>query len=191
MNMVARLYEKEGKASFCFHGYQNELRINEAVIEAIKTDTDVFIAVINDNVAKDLKQFHIKLHILMILGADEREKSLIEEVRSILKEKNIIIINTDDKRIFPFSIGAGSTLITCGLNIKASVTASSVSEDYDLERIQCCIQRTIKTVSGARLEPQEFAVSVSGEVKSVSGVLAAVAAAAAGDTEISQLDCIL
>lgn len=191
IHMIAKLYEKKGKTVICFYSKENETNLYETIIESKQKKADVFLSVIDSNVIENIKRYPIKFHILLYLSLEDKQKHLLEKCKILLSEKNIIIINADDKRLFPFSIGAGTTLITCGLNNKASVTASSVIEEYDLERVQCCIQRTIKTVSGTRLEPQEFGISVSNHLKSVSGVLAAVTAAMAGDMEVSSLDCVL
>lgn len=191
IHMIAKLYEKKGKTVICFYPKKNEINLYETIVESKQRKADVFLLVIDSTIIENIKQYSIKFHILLYLSLGDRQKNLIEKFKILLSEKNIVIINADDKRLFPFSIGAGTTLISCGFSNKASVTASSVMEEYDLGRVQCCIQRTIKTVSGTRLEPQEFGISISNHLKSVSAVLAAVTAAIAGDMEVSSLDCIL
>lgn len=60
-----------------------------------------------------------------------------------------VIINTDN----PVSaLPTCEGIITYGFNSKASVTASSISDDA----LQVCIQRSFKTLSDRIYEPQEF-----------------------------------
>lgn len=107
----------------------------------------------------------------------------------LLKEKNIIIVNTDGTYIFPFYIASGSVLITCGISQKASVTVSSIqmNDSHSKEQLQCCLQRPIPTLSGAYLEPQEFAVHLP-QVMPISLVLSVVAAAIVMDLDVTLLN---
>ena len=77
-------------------------------------------------------------------------------------EADFIIINADETNSAAH-LGK-ATLITYGLNQKASVTVSSITED-DVNKIQFCIQRGIKTNDGANICEQEFCVLQKGKLK--------------------------
>lgn len=130
-----------------------------------------------------------KFDVLIYLSGYNVKNNNPRRLFTFLKEKNILIVNSDDESVFPFSINSGTTLITCGLNSKSSVTASSIECLSEVETIQFCIQRTIKTFSGVSLEPQEFQVNADRK-KSVNTVLATVTAAMVFDTEISDLNLL-
>jgi len=74
-------------------------------------------------------------------------------------------------------------LITYGFNMKASVTASSVSD----ESLQVCIQRGFESIKGSRFGPQEFKTDCPSFVSPLN-LLGAVAACAVCDV-LNLPDC--
>lgn len=66
------------------------------------------------------------------------------------------LINAD--REIPPPKEKNSLLVTYGLNSLATVTASSIQPEQTSIHFQCCLQRSIVTISGELLEPQEFPV---------------------------------
>lgn len=99
---------------------------------------------------------------------------------SLLKQKNIVIVNNDAPLPQKIATCGETTLITCGFNHTSSVTVSSVGEFAD--KIQCCLQRTLLTLKGEAIEPQEF--SVCGNSNDITEVLAAVTAAIISGAEV-------
>ena len=77
-------------------------------------------------------------------------------IRVPVKRKGFVILSSDDKKIFPFFLSKGLSLITCGFSSKASITISGV--DKDEGKIQCCVQRDIVSLTGEIFEPQEFSI---------------------------------
>ncbi len=67
----------------------------------------------------------------------------------------ITILNADDK--IP-DYNRKSLVITYGLNSLATLTASSIKTEENKTTFFCCIQRSIATLKGKILEPQEFPV---------------------------------
>ena len=67
---------------------------------------------------------------------------------------NYLVVNADDKQIFPYLSSKQAKLITYGFNNKACITASSVTDNG----LQVCIQRAFMTIDGDMLDPQEFAI---------------------------------
>lgn len=116
----------------------------------------------------------------------------LEMKNNYLKRNGVIVVNSDEKNIFKTIKNSGNLVITYGLNNKACVTASSIT-DTD---VVCCIQRSLPTISGGILEQQEFAVRQDDNENSVTydngddgrsgvySVLAAVTAALVNDCEI-------
>lgn len=136
-----------------------------------------------------LKNELIKYDILIIVSSDFEG---INKIRNI-KEKGYLIINADDCGNFPYLLADNINIITCGVKSTSSVTFSGITENRNgRECIQCCIQREIKTLSGRKIEPQEFSVNIIGLKYPISEVLAITAAAIAADIEETiTSDCLI
>lgn len=136
-----------------------------------------------------LKNELIKYDILIIVSSDFEG---INKIRNI-KEKGYLIINADDCGNFPYLLTDNINIITCGVKSTSSVTFSGITENRNgRECIQCCIQREIKTLSGRKIEPQEFSVNIIGLKYPISEVLAITAAAIAADIEETiTSDCLI
>ena len=150
-------------------------------------DTDIFLL----SLADSMSLFHLKgirFDVIVFLNCKENTGQEGKHLHRILKEKNVVILNSDCRNIFPFYVSAGTVLITCGVNSKASVTTSSILSENGSKVIQCCIQRTMRTLSGKELEPQEFPVETAIGCEDVTGILAGVAAAIEADIQVSDLN---
>ena len=107
-----------------------------------------------------------------VLVATEASPVLTNIVPS-LKREDFLVVNADDKTIFPLLSQSEATLITYGFNARACITASSISEDG----LQVCIQRAFQGMDGTERVPQEFSAKLNYEENS-NNVLAAAAALA-------------
>lgn len=87
-----------------------------------------------------------------------------------LSKSGYLVVNADDKTIFPYIVPANAKVVTYGFNNKACITASSISDDS----LQICIQRGFTALDGAIKDPQEFS-AISG-VASPEATLGAAAA---------------
>jgi hypothetical protein len=67
------------------------------------------------------------------------------------------VINTDDLSVIKSLSKAETEIVTYGFNRKASVTASSVSEDS----VVFCVQRSFRTLSQKTVMQQEFSLNIS------------------------------
>lgn len=190
-DLLIRIYQKRGLSVFAGETWENSFSIDEFLKHAAEKNAEIIILSIHSGAIEAGLMKGISFHILIYMDGGSRVGAAKQAVPVLSEGKNILIINSDCKNMFPFSIGTKTTLITCGLNGRASVTASSVNWDDGLDSVQCCIQRAISTIGGERLEPQEFAVSVPKSKHDVTGVLAAVSAAIADDVEISELNLLL
>ena len=73
----------------------------------------------------------------------------------------IFIMNMDDPETCKILQKYRATVITYGMNPRASVTVSSIDQDIkDITSIQCCIQRKLMTIEGKVIEPQEFSIKI-------------------------------
>ena len=63
-----------------------------------------------------------------------------------------LIVNTDDNDDITLAADSNRIVITCGLKLNSTITASSISDDG----FTYCLQRTIHTLSGKSVTPQEF-----------------------------------
>lgn len=88
-----------------------------------------------------------------------------------LGKGDYLVVNSDDKSIFPLLSQSEATLITYGFNTRACITASSVTDDG----LQVCIQRAFYGINGEERLPQEFSAKIDAP-ESSTNVLAAAAA---------------
>lgn len=102
-----------------------------------------------------------------------------------LNEQDYIIINADEIEILKKIHGKKVNIITYGLNPKASVTLSSIETIELSPTVQCCIQRSLITLAGIEIEPQEFPIMLPVRgMKNVQNALSAVIAAMINDIKI-------
>lgn len=161
----------------------NRIGASGYIDKAKAAGCDSFVAIVDAASLRLLKRRGILMDILLLLEAGEDIN-----YSDFMSFKSVIIANCDDKNIFPFSLNIKTSLVTCGLNPRSGVTVSSVSEDYYNEKILCCIQKSIQTLSGNIIVPQEFPVKLEGGNNDISKALAAIAAAIIDDVEFSELD---
>jgi len=69
----------------------------------------------------------------------------------------VFLVNTDDINQIGYSGKEQAYIITYGLGNKATITVSSIEEDY----IVLCLQRSIVTLDMTLIEPQEFSVRLT------------------------------
>jgi len=108
-----------------------------------------------------------KVNVLVAAEASPVLKNILPNLSS----DDYLVVNADDKNIFPLLSQSEAKLITYGFNARACITASSVSDDG----LQVCIQRAFLALDGEEREPQEFSAKVNYEEDS-DAVLAAAAA---------------
>jgi|GEM_PF-6842929 hypothetical protein len=146
-----------------------------AFIEAVKQKAKVVVLSISGNDWEKISTLRFDIFVFLV------KKEHCEVVlSSLLKRRNILIVNNDVPLPEKISTNGETTLITCGFNHTSSVTVSSVGEFAD--KIQYCLQRTLLTLNGEAIEPQEF--SVCGNSSDITEVLAAVTAAIISGAEV-------
>lgn len=97
----------------------------------------------------------------------------------------IIIINSDTIEKLPqMNLNNISYLITTGFSNKATLTISSVSCGT-FQSLQCCLQRTMASISGNTIYEQEFLVETNSD--NIPVILCSVAAALLTDVNLSSI----
>lgn len=87
----------------------------------------------------------------------------------IVFDKNTII-NAEDKDEVSHSSSMSSAVLTCGLSMTSTITASSIDDSGFLY----CIQRGFLERSGALVLPQEFKINWSRKAENIYPYLEAV-----------------
>lgn len=87
-------------------------------------------------------------------------KLVNEFLLKVLEGKTIIINNDEPFVMRAVELGREITPITCGLNKKAAVTASSI-DIGEITRFNYCVQRSFRTKSGKLIEPFEMPLSIN------------------------------
>lgn len=187
IHFISRFYQLHNKLWVLAQGNLTSETFYKMLEEARSNEAEAFLVVLNERTFRYCREYGVRFGILLYLSGEKKAWLSPNTLDSCLEKHNMVIVNSDDKRIFPPIISPDSTLITCGMNQKASVTISSVTEEMGASRIVCCLQHALQSISGNTLEPQEFLVAMSGEEQSVSGALAAVATLMATDMEIGAL----
>ncbi|MCL2216622.1 MAG: hypothetical protein FWB91_06320 [Defluviitaleaceae bacterium] len=106
-----------------------------------------------------------KVNVLVAAEASPVLTAIIPE----LGRDDYLVVNADDKTIFPLLSQSEAKLITYGFNARACITASSVTDDG----LQVCIQRTFCGIDGAERMPQEFPARGQENSTAVLGAAAA------------------
>lgn len=72
----------------------------------------------------------------------------------MIKIGNTLILNSDQNADLSNLDFTGLFPLTCGLSLRSTITASSITD----ESFTYCLQRSIYTLDGTELSPQEFNV---------------------------------
>jgi len=91
----------------------------------------------------------------------KRIESKQDIVRSIAQNAKYFVLNCDIKENLSLLENLDLMLITYGYNSKATITASSVEES----KMMICLQRNIINVYKEKIEPQEFQIEVTEDMK--------------------------
>ena len=98
----------------------------------------------------------------------DRKFKNLEMLKKVLTDAKYVVINTDIISNLNILEDLELTVITYGFNSKATITASSVTEESSL----ICLQRTIESIYSQKIEMQEIKI---GEIQDISASMAIVA----------------
>ena len=162
VRFLKKVFEKSGLRTQCVFSECDEHKLRRIVFAK---NPEILILFFEEGLSL-FRRAHFKADILIPL-----KRSSYWSIP--VKKGAFVILSSDDKKIFPFFIKRGLSLITCGVNSKASITVSSMDKDEGI--IQCCVQRQIVDLTGRIFESQEFPFERD-EKESVDRVLVAVGA---------------
>ena len=116
-------------------------------------------------------------------GDYELVRALLRKSFSLLKEKGIAIVNADDVEIVSLLTDEKHYTVTFGFNRKASITTSSIGDVLMKDNFMCCLQRTVYTQNGIKVEPQEYIIHMNSQDNDPYSVLAAASFAIVNGVE--------
>ncbi len=99
----------------------------------------------------------------------------------MLQVGNNIIINIDDENDIMSAENTDLIVLTCGLKLNSTITASSIADDG----FTYCLQRSIFTLSHKRIAPQEFNVKWTKKPDDIFASLAIVTAFILCDVDLN------
>ena len=126
---------------------KNEKQLIKKINDKVQ---DITIIEINEKSIDNIK--NIKFNVILIKENSNILKNKILQIENILKRAQYIIINSDIEIDFKVFVSESTKVLTYGFNSKATITASSITE----ENILVCIQRNIINIKGKIIEPQEI-----------------------------------
>ena len=105
----------------------------------------------------------------------QSETEGLSKMAASLDAADYLVVNADQRGIFPALSESRARIITYGFNGKACVTASSVDDGRCkcCNSLQVCIQRGFRTLSGGLYEPQEFRAEYPPEMDAHTALAAA------------------
>lgn len=123
--------------------------------ELIKLDDNISVIHINLKSIANIK--NIKFEIIIIEEKIKKFDSYEESLKKICKESKYIIINSDINKEFDILENNSNIIITYGLNRKANITISSISDT----NILIYRQKTFENKHGVLLEIEERKVKIN------------------------------
>lgn len=134
---------------------KNESLLKNMLIRTIsRLNLDEKIIIINENSIENIK--NIKFDTIIINEENKCISDKKQTLKQILGQSKYLILNSDFFSDFELIDKLKLNIITFGLNLKATVTASSIEED----KISIYIQREIKNYYNQKIEPKEVTLEL-------------------------------
>ncbi len=135
----------------------------------------VTVGIIEEN--SEIKNFLKELYNEYNFTADPFKATcdiIINNNSSLLQNTNcnLCLLNSDEET--KLNIKNKTVVISYGLNPLSTVTASSIKYDDEILCFQFCLQRTIYSLSGKKIEPQEFPIRLKRKGLKIHSALAIV-----------------
>ncbi|MCX7921855.1 MAG: Mur ligase family protein [Clostridia bacterium] len=169
--------------------------IKSYIHELEKNKVDVLILKINifdtkkeilDYLNFDIMVYSDKSDDLLEIDISQYRDFMLK-IFSLLDEKGVAIVSVDDDDLLQLLEGLKHSTITYGFNSKASMTTSSVGDRLFEDNFMCCLQRSISTKDGFKVEPQEYKVRVESDGVDPYQVLAAATFAVVNGIDLNRL----
>lgn len=128
---------------------------NEAEIENMLQDKfkekniNVEVISINDKNIENIK--NVKFNTIIINGINNVFK-YEDLLNKIIEKAQYLVINSDIEEILKCIVNIETTVISYGFNSKATITASSVSD----EEMLICVQREFENIDNRKIDLQEI-----------------------------------
>lgn len=175
--------------------YIKKVNKNIKVIDKVSSDLSEYlkeleknkeIAIINYNESIDLTGIYIDFFIF-----DNSDANFIKQNNETIKylfkhssKNSYLIINSDIKEIFKMLPKSRHYILDFGLNMRATITASSILN----EKFLCCIQRSVKTLQNNIIEPQEILINIESQDYSIYSIICSLATLLICETNISDIE---
>ena len=132
-----------------------EKYINEILKRYLEEQNKVIF--LNKNNIDNMKNIKFETILILENNIQIKERNMLKQV---VKNAKYLITNSDNEKNLFVLNNLNVNVITYGFNSKASVTASSVTD----EEILLCVQRNIQRVDGKVIENQEIKVNLSKDI---------------------------
>lgn len=139
---------------------KNENFIRREIVDSLKL-RESNVLFIKEKSIENIKNIKFETIILA------RKFKNMEVLKKILANTKYLIVNTDRVKNIEMFNESNLQIITFGFNLKATVTASSVTEDSSL----ICVGKEIKTIKNRIIEPQEIKIETGEDTESIMAVV--------------------
>ena len=139
---------------------KNENFIRREIVDSLEL-RESSVLFIKEKSIENIKNIKFETIILA------RKFKNMEILKKILANTKYLIVNTDRVKNIEMFNESNLQIITFGFNLKATVTASSVTEDSSL----ICVGKEIKTIKNRIIEPQEIKIDTGEDTESIMAVV--------------------
>lgn len=134
---------------------KHEMQIKRILESKLNSPNKAYtIVVINDKSISNVKNIRFETILIMDLRSVLGE---MDSLKEILKNVKYLILNADLENNIEEIKNIELNIITFGFNSKATITASSVEDNFII-----CLQRKLITLQQETIEPQELKVDIAG-----------------------------
>lgn len=139
---------------------KNENFIRREIVDALKL-RESSVLFIKEKSIENIKNIKFETIILA------RKFKNMELLKKILSNAKYLIVNTDRIKNIDIFNELDLKIITFGFNLKATITASSVTQDSSL----ICVGKEINTIKNRIIEPQEIKIDSGEDTESIMAVV--------------------
>lgn len=173
-------------------------RIKAYIHELEKNSTNILLLKLDINDVEKFLSNEMHFDIMIYTGKEEGiveegkgSKNVdMEKVLPLLADKGIAIVNDDDNGLIKLFQDFKHPVVTYGFNTKASVTTSSIGDEFCKEGFICYLQKTISAKNGILMEPQEYKLKLDSNEHDTHNVLAAASFAIVNGIDLNNMTSI-
>ena len=174
-----RTNQVEWESSMRSKTSDDSLTMQQYVEELRKNKSEIVIIKILPQLLESQGYCHIDFDIIVYSSSENEEnsdKNHLAKLFQCMTKESIALVNIDDENVFDILNHSVMSVVTYGMGSKATITASSISdEETEHSTLIICLQRNLPVVGADNLEPEEFPVTIkSSGTDTVYNALAAV-----------------